>query len=373
MKANRILAGVWIAVGIGVLVAGGVLWAYGYYLGPVSRLATDWGSFGSVMSGAFTLLSSFATIGTLLFLYLQQVKSEQRQVAQDADNLVKQRNHDNVVEKQLAALTFEQYLKHRKVFIENIDEVQGSFQTKLFFSEPEKLYRLVFPDNKPEYCSYKLNIYEVNEKQTLLVRFLELSNKIENYLGVHPAHTKYSDLLGPLIEIKNLLTLKYEDGTQEGDIIQAGVNSGINLYEIQAFISDIEKSLNSILFFSGNEEHVFNRRFTSIVTSYIYSGIGNQLPNKKLYEIHREIEGVDLLHELRDIACTHYDDEDFRDLVLFLDLKLIAKDGVISLADSSVRKTIISKIEICLNRQNLNLQVSEKITDILSNLKSQWK
>ena len=68
MKANWILAGVGIAIGTGVLVAIGVLGAYGYYLGPVSRQATDWGSFGSVMAGAFTLLSSFATIGTLLFL-----------------------------------------------------------------------------------------------------------------------------------------------------------------------------------------------------------------------------------------------------------------------------------------------------------------
>ncbi|PBJ12925.1 hypothetical protein BSF43_18800 [Pseudomonas ogarae] len=131
MKANWILAGVGIAVGVGVLVAVGVLCAYGYYLGPVSKLTTDWGSFGSVMSGAFTLLSSFATIGTLLFLYLQQVKSEERQVALDAENLAKQQKHDVVVEKQLAALTFEQYLNHRKVFIERLNE-QAVFLRVLF-------------------------------------------------------------------------------------------------------------------------------------------------------------------------------------------------------------------------------------------------
>lgn len=92
MKANWILALVCAAIFFGVIVAVGVIGAYGYYLGPISRIATDWGSFGSVMSGAFTLLSSFATIGTLLFLYLQQIKGDERQAAQDAGNFIKQEN-----------------------------------------------------------------------------------------------------------------------------------------------------------------------------------------------------------------------------------------------------------------------------------------
>lgn len=372
MKANWILALVGAAIVVGVVVAVGVLWAYGYYLGPVSRNATDWGSFGSVMSGAFTLLSSFATIGTLLFLYLQQLKSEERQIAQDAENLAKQLKHDAVVEKQLAALTFEQYLKHRKVFVENIEEVQKLFQTDLFFSEPEKLYRLVFPENTPEYCSYSLNLGGPSVKQTLLVKLLELSNHVENYLCVHPAHTRHHDLLGPLIEIKSLLTLEYDSPIQEGDIIQAGVNSGINLYEIPSFVSDIEKTLNAILFFSGNEEHAFNKRFTSIMMGYVRSGIKDQLPDKELYEIHSQIEGVDLLHELRDISSRFYNNEQFRDLVLFLDLKLLGKKGVISLAETLVRTMIISRIEACINVQNAEQQVSEKLKDILSQLRYKW-
>ena len=100
MNSRWILIGIGAAVGVGVLVAVGVLWAYGYYLGPVSRQATDWGSFGSVMSGAFTLLSSFATIGTLLFLYLQQLKNDERQQAQDIESRAKQEKHDEVVERQ---------------------------------------------------------------------------------------------------------------------------------------------------------------------------------------------------------------------------------------------------------------------------------
>ena len=158
MKANWILAGVGVAVGIGILVAVGVLWAYGYYLGPISRLATDWGSFGSVMSGAFTLLSSFATIGTLLFLYLQQLKGEERQNAQDADNLVKQQKHDIVVEKQLAALTFEQYLNHRKVFIERLNEQSIFFRRDIGFADPDRVYTAMFVKNSPSHCEYKVEV-----------------------------------------------------------------------------------------------------------------------------------------------------------------------------------------------------------------------
>ncbi|NJP03570.1 hypothetical protein HBH25_22335 [Pseudomonas sp. hsmgli-8] len=108
MKPKWILVGIATAVWTGLLVAVGVLGVYWYKLGPISGLATDWGSFGSVLSGAFTLLSSLATIGTLLFLYLQKIKSEQRQKQVDIENADRQDKHDDVVRKQVAALTFEQ-------------------------------------------------------------------------------------------------------------------------------------------------------------------------------------------------------------------------------------------------------------------------
>jgi hypothetical protein len=134
MKIKWIWIAISSAVGVGLLVPIAVLIAYGLFLGPISSRPGDWGSFGSVVGGAFTLLSSFATIGTLLFLYLQQVKSEQRQIAQDAENLCKQQKHDVVVEKQLAALTFEQYLNHRKVFVERLNE-QSVFLEVIFVSQ----------------------------------------------------------------------------------------------------------------------------------------------------------------------------------------------------------------------------------------------
>jgi hypothetical protein len=308
MKENWILAGIGIAVGIGVLVAVGVLWTYGNYLGPISRLTTDWGSFGSVMSGAFTLLSSFATISTLLFLYLQQVKSEARQVALDAENIVKQQKHDIVVEKQLAALTFEQYLNHRKVFIERLEEQTVFFRGDIRFADPDRVYTAMFPNNSPSNCEYKVEIVKpANAKPYDLTDCLAIYASISKLLENYQDGDKHLTLIERMLHLQGCLGMTYVGPAKNGDMYFFNLNAGMNIYDFSKTLSRIERVLNSILFYTGNENVILihQKGESSLIRDAIYYTLTENPRAKGAWGIRYEIEALPYLHKIYQGSETH--------------------------------------------------------------------
>ncbi|SEE44752.1 hypothetical protein [Pseudomonas kilonensis] len=334
MKVNWILAGVGIAVGVGVVVAVGVLWAYGYYLGPVSRLATDWGSFGSVMSGAFTLLSSFATIGTLLFLYLQQVKNEERQVALDAENLVKQQRHDDVVEKQLAALTFEQYLNHRKVFIERLNGQAIFFKSVIRFADPDRVYTAMFPNNSPSRCDYNVEIVEPeNAKAYDLTDCLAIYRSVGELLENYKDKEEHLRLVQKLVHLQGCLGIEYIGPHREGDVFFLGRNAGLNIYNIEDTLIRVESVLNSILFYSGNQNvtPIHHKAQGGLMRDALYRTLTSYHRAQGAFEIRYEIEALPCLHDLYDdsqhfIVSERMLEETYRRLeTIFADYKEVEK------------------------------------------------
>ena len=309
MKSNRILVGVWAAVGVGVVVAIGVLGAYGHYLGPVSRNATDWGSFGSVMAGAFTLLSSFATIGTLLFLYLQQLKGEERQILLDIENQDKQQKHDIVVEKQLAALTFEQYLNHRKVFIERLNEQSVFFRGDIGFADPDRVYTAMFAKNSPSHCEYKVEIGKPENAKAYdltdcLAIYASISELLENYRDME----KHLVLVQKIVHLQGCLGITYVGAHKEGDIFFMGLNAGLNIYDISKTLQRIERVLNSILFFTGNEKaaSIQHKGQSSLIRDGLYKTLTEYHRAKGGIELRFRIEALPYLHELYEISQIHF-------------------------------------------------------------------
>lgn len=309
MKANWILAGIGIAVGTGVLVAIGVLWAYGYYLGPVSRQATDWGSFGSVMAGAFTLLSSFATIGTLLFLYLQQVKNDEKQEKTDLQKLLKEKKHDEVVEKQLKALAFEQYLNHRKLFIERLNEQATYFRGEIGFPNPERVYNAVFPKNSPSHCEYRVDLLDPKDAKAY-----DLTDCVAIYRSIGLLLENYSDkekhltLIQQIVHIQGCLGISYSGQHREGDIYFVGVNAGLNIYTIEKTLIRIENVLNSILFYTGNEAlpQIHHKGQSSLIRDALYDTITNYHRAKGGIEIRYTTEALPFLHQLYEDSQIHF-------------------------------------------------------------------
>lgn len=303
MKENWILTLICAAVGIGVVVAIVVLGAYGHYLGPISRQANDWGSFGSVMSGAFTLLSSFATIGTLLFLYLQQVKSEKRQTVQDSENITRQQKHDDVVEKQLAALTFEQYLNHRKVFIERLNEQAFFFKGAIVFSDPDRVYTAMFPKNNPSHCEYKVSIDRPENKKAYdladcLAIYASISELLENYRDME----KHLSLIENIVRLQDCLGITYTEKIRDGDITFLNLHAGINIYEIPKILQIIEHVLNSILFYTGNENitPIHHKGQSPLLRDGLYKTLTTYRRAKGSIEIKFETEALPHLHYIWD-------------------------------------------------------------------------
>lgn len=131
-KSKWLLAA-WALIGMGVITFGGVLFTlYGSYLGPISHEHAAWSSFGSLLSGFFMVASTGATIATLLFLAHQN-----RQIQKT--NAIQQQ----VTQAQLAATNFEQYVNHRRFFMERLTELQSSFGNAFNFEERESLYNKV--------------------------------------------------------------------------------------------------------------------------------------------------------------------------------------------------------------------------------------
>lgn len=335
MKTNWILAGVGIAVGVGVFVAAGVLCSYGYYLGPISRLTTDWGSFGSVMSGAFTLLSSFATIGTLLFLYLQQVKGEERQIALDAENLVKQQKHDIVVEKQLAALIFEQYLNHRKVFIERLNEQAVFFKGTIRFADPDRVYTAMFPNNSPSRCDYNVKIVEPkNAKAYDLTDCLAIYKSVGELLENYRDNEEHLRLVEKIYHIQGCLGIEYIGPHREGDIFFLGRNAGLNIYNIDETLFRIENVLNSILFYTGNPNvaPIHHKGQGGLIRDSLHKTLTTYYRAKGAFEIRYKIEALPHLHDLYEDSQQHIVvtermlEETYRQLAtIFADYKEIEK------------------------------------------------
>lgn len=309
MKANWILAGIGIAVGTGVLVAIGVLGAYGYYLGPVSRQATDWGSFGSVMAGAFTLLSSFATIGTLLFLYLQQMKNDEKQQVTDYQNRIKEMKHDAVVEKQLEALSFEQYLNHRKLFIERLHEQAIYFRGEIGFPNPERVYNAMFPKNSPSHCEYKVELVDAKDaKAHDLTDCVAIYQSIGLLLEDYRDKEKHLTLIQKIVHIQGCLGISYSGQHREGDIYFVGVNAGLNIYTIEKTLIRIENVLNSILFYTGNEAlpQIHHKGQSSLIRDALYDTITNYHRAKGGVEIRYTIEALPFLHQLYEDSQIHF-------------------------------------------------------------------
>lgn len=299
MNEKTISTVMWWLLGFAVLVPIFVLAVYGMKLGPVSSQTADWGSFGSVMGGAFTLLSALATIATLLHLYGQQKKAEVRQNATDIENEKARKNHDDVVKKQISALTFEQYLKHQGAFLERINKMESAFKSKILFSNPEKLYRDIFPNNSPSYCSYITELSGGNDKSLGFINDInEVCEKIDYYLGYHPDNTDIYKLISHLYELQESLTLTYQEKEKEGDVFFAGQKIGLNIYDVYSLFLDIQKAANFVMFFSGRKEITFEKKFLIFLGDSIYRKVLEDERVGKIINIYNEIPEIPRLYEV---------------------------------------------------------------------------
>lgn len=115
----------WSLIFVGGIIAIAIVYSYAFaltqswYLSPVdsehwlSTTSGGWGDFGSLLSGAFTLLSAIASLATLIFLLHQQrdeQKASRERDEKNEANRLEQLNIQNEIQKKMTSI-----LKKKKV------------------------------------------------------------------------------------------------------------------------------------------------------------------------------------------------------------------------------------------------------------------
>ncbi|WP_323165522.1 hypothetical protein [Pseudomonas bubulae] len=235
---NNICEYPWISgvIGVGLLFILVIFITYGVSLGPRSHDHTAWSSFGSMLAGVFTLFGTTATIATLLFLNAQ-FKEQQK-----------------VTTKQIEALTFEQYVNHRKLFFERLTEIEESLDNKIEFKDQNKLYHNIFPHNSPSECSFRVQIVsgklaKVGDLSDMFSSYEMLKYMLEKNEWFH-VETEF--LVKHLIMMPNALSFLNVDAEYDGDMELEGFNFGINIYSMNEYVNRVTTILNAFLAFTGN-------------------------------------------------------------------------------------------------------------------------
>lgn len=343
------------------IVSCGIIFVYWYTFGSISNDKDCWATFGSVISGAFTLMSSSATIATLLFLYKQQDENNTHQKEQ-------QNKHDKVVEKQMAALTFEQYLNHRKIFFERFQEQAFLFGNKITFKNSERTYSNIFTENSPTHCSYKVDIIQSKKNNPR-----DINDCISIFNGIKETLNDYNDtksvfkLIDQISRLQNLLGYEYSGEILSGDIYYLERHTGINIYEVNTSIYRLESVLNSILFYTGNEpipsikheaEHYFLR-------DGLYETLNNYLIDKGIYSIIFKSDEIKKLFDLYFILKkSNIMEDSFRRLELIfsnkneickLENKSKMKETTASIWIDYIKSSTSSDNEVILLREKISL------------------
>lgn len=210
-----------------------ILITYGLYVGgTISSNPSDWNVFGSVLGGSFTLLGGLATSLTLLFLYEQQ-----------KINL-------ELITKQNASLTFEQYIQHISNF-KNFIQPVGS-RNRITFSDPDKLYQKIFPTNRPTRCDFTASLDIPSN--TILIMLIEKLDFLDNFAKQPYTQTLESNIATVFVELKELVAINFDHYLLgHGKITANGKETGLYLSQLEFQFTAIKDVISEILFFSGHD------------------------------------------------------------------------------------------------------------------------
>lgn len=322
MSLKQILWSFGIVLGAFAVIVFGLYW---WNVGPISSDHTAWSSFGSLLSGVFTIVGAGATVGTLLFLGKQ--------------------NHDmqEVTKAQMATLTFERYINHRKLFADHLQELVALHKDSFTFRDPSSLYSAIFPKNSPHHCSFTTApTYDENGDGTnQLGEMLSKLKRLKAYS--HQSHFGDDE---PQELVLLLITLAYyifmiepTKPAQEGDIRFLTNEYGINIYSLKNFVDPCLSIANMLLRFTDNplvdvREFNSDSRFVreALIKRY------HLQKAKHAITIHSEVKGIHVL------AFVYFEAQRLREdgaflfpqTVKLLNAKFQTVETVKTLADDSV-------------------------------------
>ncbi|SEJ64471.1 hypothetical protein [Pseudomonas sp. NFR16] len=341
----------WYAFAVFVLCtsSGGLLFGlYGHYFPAITGVRDDWNVFGALLGGFGSCIGAVATLATLLFL-AQQNRQQQQFVAW-----------------QIETLTFEKFLSHRRVFSERLGEIQSRLEHKIRFRNPENLYYGLFPDNGPAKLLLAVapDVSETSENLlgALKVRFEMLDQLIKK--AEFSTQDAY-ELAGLLFEINSDLGFEWVGEPDDGDVVMAGLNIGVNIYSLHEALNRMKWIYNIYLRFTGNAP------FDGLnhgVTRYVKDAL-MKCRRLRGYVVYRSVTDLQALQDLLFQVDSLRDDTKnwlLPDSYRLLEATFESRHDVAQLADSERYLSMLIKINNEIFDQRTEIEVDDPRYDELN-------
>jgi len=166
----------------------------------------------------------------------------------------------------------------------------------------------MFANNSPSHCEYKVKIDDKNVKAYDLTDCLAIYNSINKLLEDYRDKENDLILLQKMFHLQGCLGMTYVGPARDGDIYFLHLNSGVNIYEFSKALYRIERVLNSILFFTGNENvaQIHHKGEGPLIRGAIYEAVMNYRREKGAWEIKYKTEALPYLHKVYDESQTHF-------------------------------------------------------------------
>ncbi len=206
----------------------------------LSKDNQDWGGFGSYLSGVYTLLSSLASLATLIFLLVQYYSQKDTQL--------------RLASAQLEVISFQKYQAHYQQFLQLTDSVEQDERYSITFMNKGLLYKSLFPNNGFSQCEYDTqpedSNYIINDLNSLI------SKLKEDLSSTEVSAQKAERIVSTLSMIFDTLFIKLNRAEKEGDIVFQIKSSSryviLNSEDLQEVSSNLWAVLDLIYHFCGS-------------------------------------------------------------------------------------------------------------------------
>ena len=254
---------------------------YAEQLPYISNDHTAWASFGSLLAGFFTLTGTVATVTTLLFL------AHQNKVMQ------------KVTQAQLDSMTFERYINHRKLFLEQLKDLEIAHNNAFRFRDPNHLYNTLFPENSPHHCVFSVvPDYDRSEPSNHVAKICNWLNMIQININKSILNDSESNhfLLDLIVLSAGFLMIEFVRSPVDGDLEYNGEFFGVNIYSLDDFFKPAISIANLLLRFTNNPV-VEGRDFVGCTNDVRFSLIENCVSTNTNFnvKVRRTIKGVPIL------------------------------------------------------------------------------
>ncbi|WP_445945939.1 hypothetical protein [Shewanella sp.] len=217
----------------------------------ISNLPNDWSAFGSLLSGASSLLGAVGTVGVML-LGIKQFKVQQEQIKQHKQRQdIFEKKQCDKWEKENEMLSFQKYHMHYASFQELLDNFCNDNNLKI--TSRNQLYRKIFPHNNFQNTYLSNDETNVDEINYLIDFYLECLNELQRLdSDKDQAILNFSHLITMRLNIEHPLESHNGDiqiRKSEGNF----TFSGLNLHTIDSTMKYIGRFIISLQNFSGSQ------------------------------------------------------------------------------------------------------------------------